>query len=363
MPERSLQSRPRGGVLVTVLLFAVVGALSLLLASWGPWREPGAIILFIPLLWGYLHHRFHGMLACFFVAAVLRIAHEVIFMEISFSPAGVATALTEAMWPILLYAALGVMFLLHRRRTAELTLQLVELESRTAAARLADALAHDFNNLLTVINGTAQVMAQDQSLDSQARDDVRSILDAGRQGAALVDQMRAVGRRSPIEPEPCELNEVLTREVRLLDRLTAAGVHVELIPCSQRLPVRLDVAQFRRVLQNITDNAAKAMNGGGAVRLFTNLKRETGAPDRATLRIEDQGEGIPREELESIFRPEVSTRAAKGGTGMGLFIARSIVSEHGGEIAAENLDPHGARFTVTLPLHLPASPNAEPGTD
>lgn len=112
--------------------------------------------------------------------------------------------------------------------------------------------------------------------------------------------------------------------------------------------------ELRAVVSNLVDNAVKY--SGDKVQVAVELEQpET---TKATLRVRDQGVGISPEELKRIFKrfyriPGAGTRRVKG-TGLGLFIVRSVIARHGGKVFAESPGPgHGSTFTVQLPLAPP----------
>lgn len=124
--------------------------------------------------------------------------------------------------------------------------------------------------------------------------------------------------------------------------------------------IECDADKTGQVIRNLLSNALKFTPSGGKVKIRTDLrhlrfgKRET---DNYTLpgiciSVEDEGIGIPVEELESIFDKFIQsskTKTKSGGTGLGLSICKEIVSAHGGAIWAENRPEKGARFSFTLP--------------
>ncbi len=97
------------------------------------------------------------------------------------------------------------------------------------------------------------------------------------------------------------------------------------------------------MLLNLVINAIQAMPSGGEIVLRAARTRES-----IILEVQDEGVGIPPEDLERVFNPFVTTRP--DGTGLGLSIAYQIVNQHGGHIAAQRNPARGMTFRVTLPL-------------
>lgn len=106
---------------------------------------------------------------------------------------------------------------------------------------------------------------------------------------------------------------------------------------------------MKRALRNIVDNA---LNYGARAHVFLDIVEGT-----PSIRVEDEGPGIPEADRERIFEPFVRLEASRsretGGTGLGLAIARAIVRAHGGEITLTNRDEGGLRVTITLPAPAP----------
>ncbi len=116
-----------------------------------------------------------------------------------------------------------------------------------------------------------------------------------------------------------------------------------------------DADDLRAALSNLVDNAVKY--SGKVVQVSVELEHATGSP--ATLRVRDQGVGISPSELKRIFKrfyriPGAVTTRVKG-TGLGLFIVRSVVARHGGTVVAESPGPgRGSTFTIQLPAAPPS---------
>jgi signal transduction histidine kinase len=113
--------------------------------------------------------------------------------------------------------------------------------------------------------------------------------------------------------------------------------------------VAVDATQLERVVANLVENATKYSPSRGVIQVMASCRDSV-----LEMRVEDDGPGIPTEQLEQIFekfhRAESAARSGVSGTGLGLAICRGIVRAHAGRIWAENRDEGGARFVVQLPL-------------
>ena len=129
-----------------------------------------------------------------------------------------------------------------------------------------------------------------------------------------------------------------TRSVQLVQRMPDSPVVLE-----------ADLARIHQVLRNVVANALKFSVAGQ--KIIVGL--ETVRTDHLRFYVQDEGCGIPQNELENIFEPFVQsslTKDGSGGTGLGLAICRRIVQAHGGNIHAENIPAGGAIFYIELPL-------------
>ena len=108
--------------------------------------------------------------------------------------------------------------------------------------------------------------------------------------------------------------------------------------------IEMDGERFRRVIYNITGNAAEAMDSGG--KLILKVLKED---NNVIFLFIDNGPGIPEEHQDKIFQPFYTVGKEKG-TGLGMAIAKRIVEEHGGSISFDSVEGKGTTFKVVLPL-------------
>jgi len=121
------------------------------------------------------------------------------------------------------------------------------------------------------------------------------------------------------------------------------GVRLVRREADPALRVLVDSGALQRVFVNLVTNAVQASPVGGAVTVTTEPTPE----GQATVRVEDEGPGLPAEVMEKIFDPFFTTK--ENGTGLGLAIAHRLVEAHGGSLTARNRPCGGAEFVVVLP--------------
>jgi PAS domain S-box-containing protein len=246
---------------------------------------------------------------------------------------------------------------------AQLDAQLREAQKMEALGTMAGGLAHDFNNILGAILGhgeLAEELAEAQSaMESRQRQQLRAIMDAGRRGKALVQQILTFARRGASDKRAVELWPIV-REVReFLAASTPENVKVELEVDDPHIAVLADPTQMHQVAMNLCTNAIQAMSEGGqlTIGLAVETVQRTRAlsqgqlePGRyAALSVRDTGPGIRPEVAARMFEPFYTTKAPGKGTGLGLALVHAIVADHGGAIEVETRQGEGTRLKVYLP--------------
>ncbi len=238
-------------------------------------------------------------------------------------------------------------------RTEELLLQSQKLDS---IGRMAGGIAHDFNNLLTVI--LCSVESEGEALDAGravAREDVDQIREASQRASELTRHLLAFARRQVIDPVVVDLNGLVARSERVLQRMLGETVQITVEARPGLWPVRCDPAQVEQVLVNLAVNARDAMPGGGSLRISMDnvgadaLPADLPAGDWVRLRVRDTGVGMSRDVRDHIFEPFFTTKPSGRGTGLGLATVYGIVRQAGGHVRVESEPGKGSTFDVLLP--------------
>ena len=225
---------------------------------------------------------------------------------------------------------------------ARLQDRLREAAKLEAVGRLAGGIAHDFNNLLTVINGCAELLADELAGPPAAL--AADIRDAGGRAADLTAQLLAFGRRRPVDIHPLDLNDAVQDAARLLGRVAGEKVEVRLDLAAGLPPVRADRGLIGQVLVNLTANARDAMPAGGAVTV-----RTAPGPGGVRLSVADTGTGMPPEVAAKVFEPFFTTKGVGQGSGLGLAVVWGIAETLGGRVGVESAPGRGSRFDLDLP--------------
>ena len=222
--------------------------------------------------------------------------------------------------------------------------QLRRADRLSALGELSAGLAHEIRNPLGSIEGAMQILCRPE-LPTETR------LEFGDLGQKEVNRLKGLltnfldfaRPQTPMRSstEPLQLLESVVRLAAETAKMSGVQLRIE---SENPVPaIAIDPEQMKQVLLNLVINAIQAMPSVGEVVLRTLSKTEA-----VILEVQDEGTGIPPEDLERVFNPFVTTRP--GGTGLGLSIAYQIVSRHGGHIAAQRNPERGMTFRVTLPL-------------
>jgi signal transduction histidine kinase len=269
-------------------------------------------------------------------------------------------------WPIIGTSALvlfesllivGLVVQRARRKRAEAEAavqreQLVHAQRVTAVGELAATLAHEINQPLGAIVSNAEAVRRMVNPAEAKRTDLLEtlddIIDDGQRASEVIRRLRAMLRTGSSEQKPCNINGLIGEVLRFLDAdLARAGISTELRLDAGLPPVYGDAIQLQQVILNLALNAAAAMaDDAGDPRRLT-VETVEGAAGIVEVCVRDTGVGVKESELEHIFKPFVTTKAA--GLGLGLSISRSIVEAHGGTIRAERNADRGLSVHVALP--------------
>lgn len=221
--------------------------------------------------------------------------------------------------------------------------QLIHSEKLAAMGRLAASLAHEINNPLQGVQGCLELV-QGDSLDPQQQEFLAMARkEVGRLTAMARDMLNYYRPSKGVSTRVNVPN--LVQEVLVLSRgsLERAGIRVE-VKWEPELPMIMGVEdQLRQVILNLVLNAIEAMPKGGTLRIHGRVQ------DRwLGIQFADSGPGISAQDLPHVFEPFFTTK--ERGTGLGLAVSHSIVTNHGGRLTVDSETDKGSTFTVWLPL-------------
>ncbi len=245
------------------------------------------------------------------------------------------------------------------RELRRLEAQLLHSQKLEAIGRLAGGIAHDFNNMLFVINNYVSMSIEALPEAHPCRRDLTLVLEAAERATTLCTQLLGFARKQIVSPEVVCLNDLLRNFERFIRRIIGESIELTTKLEAGLWNVRIDPAQFDRIVTNLTVNARDAQPGGGKLTLETRnaLLDETYVASHpevkpgkyVMLAVSDQGRGMTREVLERLFEPFFSTKALGEGTGLGLATVHGAVKQNGGHIYVYSEVGRGTTFKVYLP--------------
>ncbi len=249
------------------------------------------------------------------------------------------------------------------RRRDQKALQ--EADKLVTIGQLSAGLAHEIGSPLQILAGRARNL-QTRADDA---DEVRRLAPIMVQQcdriARIVEQLLQYARRKVAHSVEVDALANARSVVDLLQfEAKRRGVSLELVAESNPPTIAADADQMQQLVMNLVNNALQATRSGGHVRVIL-ARGEDGSENSLNVSVVDDGVGIPAEIQSKLFDPFFSTRAAEGGTGLGLAVVRSIVTEHRGHIHVESAVGKGTKVTVNLPCRpwsrqqAPSHPNGE----
>ena len=237
----------------------------------------------------------------------------------------------------------------------------VQAERERLRGTLLSSVSHDLRTPLSAITGAASSLLDDETLGAASRLELlRTILDEAlrlnRLVSNLLDMTRLESGSLQLKREWYSMEEIVGAALaRGGDRLGPRRVLVEVPEDLPLVPV--DPILIEQLLVNLLENAAKYTPATATVRLAARA-----AASAVEVVVEDDGPGLPSGQEEKVFEKFYRPTPGGEGFGLGLAICRAIVEAHGGAIAAEGVQPHGARFRVRLPIVGAPPPVEREGT-
>jgi PAS domain S-box-containing protein len=270
---------------------------------------------------------------------------------------------------------LGVNYDITERKKAEdarekLQAQLIQSQKLESVGRLAGGVAHDFNNILAAIMMNIGLAETYPNLDPQIKQTLREIQsDAGR-AANLVRQLLLFSRRSVMNMELLDVNDLVAGFLKMLERLIGENINLRFVRKEGLTAVKADIGMLEQVLMNLVVNSRDAMPNGGSITIRVDAidagRERIGASPEIQpgcficLSVSDSGCGMDENTRARIFEPFFTTKEIGKGTGLGLSTVYGIVAQHHGWVEVESQVGKGATFRVYLPADsMPVPPRVQ----
>jgi K+-sensing histidine kinase KdpD len=226
--------------------------------------------------------------------------------------------------------------------------EMVEAEALRRSDELKTALlrsiSHDLRTPLTSIIAGGAALGSPTTTSDEREDLSAAVVSEGERLSRLVENLLDMSRleagKAQPHSEPVDLAEVLEAARAAISRSEVVRLAID-----PELPlVDADAAQLERAFANLLENAVR--HGGGRPVLVKSMLRD----GKITLRVVDQGPGIPESERRRIFEPfQHGEGGSGGGAGLGLAIAKGFIEANGGEITVDSVVGQGSSFVVAMP--------------
>jgi len=219
-------------------------------------------------------------------------------------------------------------------------------------------VAHELKTPLAILKGESEIALAKPLSEEETKDLINTYLEETSRMARIVDDLLLLAKADvgqvPMERELIDIRsmvEDLYEDAQLLS--SGKNLHIELVK-NEVAVVSGDRLRLRQLFRILLTNAIQYTDPGGWVHLACRCEGTN-----AIVSVEDSGIGIPTESIERIFerfyRVDQARTRSKGGSGLGLSIAKWIVDAHGGSIRVHSEPGKGSRFEVSLPLNEKSS--------
>jgi signal transduction histidine kinase len=250
---------------------------------------------------------------------------------------------------LVVFCAIGAVVAVYGyRRVVALERRARQAERLAELGTLTGGLAHEIKNPLSTVQLNLQLLQEDIGTDNPAYSRVAARLntvknETFRLREILDDFLRFAGRIE-LEKKPVELGDLLEELVDFYaPQAHLQRVNLRLDRGTQPITVPADSKLIKQAVLNLMINGLQAMTNGGELML-----RLSSNDDHARIDVIDTGPGIPPETVARIFGAYYTTK--RGGTGLGLAMAKRIIEEHGGNLSVQSEVGKGSDFSIALPM-------------
>ena len=233
--------------------------------------------------------------------------------------------------------------------------QLAQKERLASLGQASAEFVHDLGNPLTIVWGYVQLLAKrlEKSDGANGKEDAASVKELNiieqnvRLCRELLTMWQSYGNVEASPPKAISVSGIVREVLKgIAPMATENGVQLDVSICADSCTLVGDALQINRAIQNVVVNAVQAAaDKKGKVTIVCAQK-----DFYVDLRIEDTGAGIQPAQLPRIFDPYFTTKQAKSGTGLGLYITKKVVEDHNGSIKVDSSPGVGTIFTIRLPL-------------
>jgi signal transduction histidine kinase len=357
--------------LFAVLIYIYYGVLA-------TFHDVYVILFFYPLIYAAAVYRLRGVVISGLVFLAVLLPHALL---ISYDPLSLTRTIIFALFAFLI-SGLGATLLNYLEHQIEayeeiLSLneelnsyierlqstqrQLIQAEKLSALGQLSAAVAHEVNNPLAGVLIYSKLLAKKIGGESFDREEALANLTkidvAINQCSSIIRSLLDFARQSAPALGPVAISSVIDQVISLVGhQAVMKKVEVAREEASALPPVLADFNQLQQVFINLTVNAIQAMPEGGKLT----IRSSPGDDGWVKVSFQDNGCGIPAENMDKLFTPFFTTKDEVKGVGLGLAVSHGIIERHGGRIEVESEVGRGSTFTVHLPVYKGGAPPVPP---
>jgi signal transduction histidine kinase len=242
-----------------------------------------------------------------------------------------------------------------QRRQLQRALQ--NADKMITIGQLSAGLAHEIGSPLQIINGRARALADGGDDLQEVRRIAAILVDQTDRITRIVQRLLEFSPRCTSEPVWCDVVQAIAEVIDMLSfEARRQGVNMSFTHPEALSFLLINKDSIQQIVLNLLSNALSAIVGTGSISIDlaqeSIVYADTQIP-ALRLIVGDTGTGIAPEHLPHLFEPYFTTRGKQGGTGLGLAVVKTLITEMGGTVVAETETGKGSRFTVHLPWKKP----------
>jgi len=241
--------------------------------------------------------------------------------------------------------------------------QFLQAQKMEAIGTMVGGIAHDFNNILAGMTGYLYLAKQQMQVQPDVTQMLGRVEALSRRAADMIQQLLTFARKGMVNMKAFPLTPFIKEALQFLHAAVPENILMHEDICNEPLQIIGDTTQLHQLLMNLVNNARDALEGVDeeptiSIRLapfyaddaFLESHADVEARAYAHLSVEDNGCGIPADQLEHIFEPFFTTKEVGKGTGLGLSMIYGAVKTHHGIIDVDSKPGEGSVFHLYVPL-------------
>ncbi len=247
----------------------------------------------------------------------------------------------------------------------KIQLQLIHSEKLASIGTLAAGMAHEINNPLAIITGYFEIINNDleapdvpKELAQKIQKSMNRQKDSIKRIASIVNGLRLSSRPDGNETKVFDAHKLIQETVSIIETIfIKSNIQLEIQLHAQTPFIKGNMSKFQQVFMNLLLNARDAVENSSRPFVRISTENDEGL---FVFKICDNGCGIKKENLSKLFVPFYTSKDPDKGTGLGLYIAHTIVTSAKGKIQVQSNENEGTCFTISLPLFENTSEQSGP---